>query len=65
MTQYQKAWNEYTSTERYTSSVNVMAMAGMKQPYIDNILRSAFDAAWKDTRTFKIKKYYERQKKAS
>ncbi len=45
-TEYAKAWNDYFQTKGYKESISVMYKRGMVQPYIDNILRDAFDAGW-------------------
>lgn len=46
MTKYSVAWNKYLTTSDYKTSVEQMSKHGMKQPYIDNILRLSFDAGW-------------------
>lgn len=46
-TNYRQAWNEYRKTEDYRRSSAAMLHAGIKQPYRDNILKSAFSAAWR------------------
>lgn len=43
---WHESWGVYTKTSCYTGSVQAMKEKGMQQPYIDNILRRAFDAAW-------------------
>lgn len=47
MTQYQTAWAQYVASTDYATATYAMKSAGMQQPYIDNILRNAFDAAWR------------------
>lgn len=48
-TNYAKAWNAFIDSSEYRASVDAMVAAGMKQPYVDNILRSAFEAGWNAT----------------
>lgn len=45
-THYSVAWGRYTETKSYLTSVKEMTNHGMKQPYIDNILRLAFNAGY-------------------
>lgn len=45
-TNYAQAWNEFIESQEHTRCVNEMMKHGMKQPYIDNILRIAFDDGW-------------------
>lgn len=40
---YQECWDKYINSERYITAVKTMLQHGMEQPYIDNILRGAFD----------------------
>jgi hypothetical protein len=45
-TSYSKAWDEYLESDDYVKSWKVLSAKGIKQPYLDNILRGAFDAGW-------------------
>lgn len=45
-TEYSQAWKTYKNTNGYQLSVSILKDAGLTQPYIDNILREAFDYAW-------------------
>jgi hypothetical protein len=45
-TKYSQALIEYKQSNDYLSSVKEMKAKGMKQPYIDNILESAFSAGF-------------------
>ena len=40
------AWNNYKSTLDYKTSIAMLKNKGILQPYADNMLRYAFDAAW-------------------
>jgi hypothetical protein len=40
------AFEKYKLSECYKRSVRAMTETGMRQPYIDNIIRTAFDHAW-------------------
>ena len=46
MTHYQTAWEEYKKTNEYACAVEAMRQKFHHQPFIDNILRSAFDAGY-------------------
>lgn len=46
ITDYSKAWENYKMSNSYDKSVEQMIKHGMKQPYVDNILRLSFDAGW-------------------
>lgn len=43
---WHESWEEYTKTEGYLGCVKAMRSKGMVQPYIDNIMRRAFDFAF-------------------
>lgn len=45
-TLYAMYWAEFKKTNEYTSCLEAMILKGHKQPYIDNILRTAFDAGY-------------------
>ena len=47
MNSYQTAWAQYVASTDYATATYAMKSAGMQQPFIDNILRNAFDAAWR------------------
>lgn len=51
MTPYAQAWLEYQGSIEYVRAVNGMIGKGMIQPYIDNNLRTAFDAGWNSKTT--------------
>ena len=46
MTPYSKEWDAFKKTIDYKKCVAAMKKSAMRQPYIDNILRLAFDAGW-------------------
>lgn len=46
MTPYAQALLEYHESNRYIDSVRAMSTYGMIQPYIGNILDSAFAEGW-------------------
>lgn len=46
VTTYSYAWSVYIKTPGYQTTVKLMKNKGFEQPYIDNILREAFDAGW-------------------
>jgi hypothetical protein len=46
-THYSMMWHSHTQTADYKLSVSEMQKAGMKHPYIENILRISFDAGYK------------------
>jgi len=46
MTTYRKAWIEYKKSKDYKWSSDAMKTKGIKQPYRDNILQSAFAIGW-------------------
>lgn len=45
-TEYSKAWTAYKKSKDYERAVKAMSEKGIKQPYLDNILQGAFEAAW-------------------
>jgi len=45
-TPYAKAWAEFKESSSYQSLVKTMQDKGFNHPYLDNILRTAFDAGW-------------------
>lgn len=45
-THYSAAWDSYKSSADYEASLRELSLKGLKQPYLDNILRSAFDAGY-------------------
>lgn len=45
-TEYSKAWTAYKKSIDYKQSVAELKFNGLKQPYIDNMLKSAFEFAW-------------------
>ena len=45
-TDYSKAWTAYKKSKDYERAVKAMSEKGIKQPYLDNILQGAFEAAW-------------------
>jgi hypothetical protein len=51
ITNYRRAWLEYKKTQDYKNSSNSLKVAGIKQPYRDNILMNAFGAGWLSTNT--------------
>lgn len=55
-THYSKAWCNYIKSTDYSNSVKELISKGLIQPYIDNILKGAFDAGYnsKQLVTFKI-----------
>lgn len=46
ITNYRKAWIEWKKTPEYKSTSETLKAKGIKQPYRDNILISAFSAGW-------------------
>lgn len=50
ITPYSAAWKWYTRSADYKNSVEILLSKGLVQPYIDNILRSAFDAGYNSKR---------------
>jgi hypothetical protein len=50
-TNYRKAWIEYLKTIDYKANSAALKAAGIKQPYRNNILQSAFAAGWNTTGT--------------
>lgn len=44
---YEIFWNDFIKTNDYKGCVEAMQQKGMAQPYIDNILRYAFDAGYR------------------
>lgn len=47
---YPAAWENYQSSVCYKTSIHILKRKGLTQPYIDNILRSAFDAGYNSNR---------------
>ena len=45
-TEYTQAWEAYKASPEHKRSEGAMLEKGMKQPYIDNILQSAFECGW-------------------
>jgi hypothetical protein len=54
MTSYSRIWAEFTKGNQYASCVKTLSEKGMVQPYIDNILRTAFDAGYNSNRYKKL-----------
>lgn len=48
-TNYRQAWNDFRKSEDYASANNALKWSGIKQPYRDNILKTAFAAGWNAT----------------
>lgn len=46
ITNYRKAWIDYVKNGGYKSASDALKKSGIKQPYRDNILMNAFEAAW-------------------
>jgi hypothetical protein len=46
-TNYSHAWKQYLKSEQHANAEKILMKQGLKQPYIDNILRTAFDYGWK------------------
>lgn len=53
---FYKQWLEFKKTKEYKDSCNAMKAKGIKQPYRDNILMSAFTAGWRDRKIVMLKK---------
>lgn len=49
VTNYRQAWNDYRKTADYASANKALMDAGIRQPYRNNILESAFAAGWNGT----------------
>lgn len=45
-TPYSIAWKEFTKRTAYQEMRDEMLKHGMKQPYVDNIIKNAFDEGW-------------------
>lgn len=45
-TNYRKAWLDYRKTNGYKELSTVLKNQGIKQPYRNNIIESAFAAGW-------------------
>lgn len=45
-TLYAMYWADFKKTKEYRGCVDIMLGKGMRQPYIDNILRTPFDAGY-------------------
>jgi hypothetical protein len=56
ITNYRKAWIDYKKTSEYNQASTILKIAGIKQPYRDNILQSVFAAGWNATNV-KIKDF--------
>jgi hypothetical protein len=50
VTHYSQSWTEFKEGDDYARCVKTLSGKGMVQPYIDNILRTAFDAGYNSTR---------------
>lgn len=59
MPPYRKAWIEYKKTNDYKRSSDALKAKGIKQPYRDNILQSAFAIGW----SAGTDQYYKQTKK--
>lgn len=46
ITTYEKAWADYKKTKGYKTTSAILRKLGIKNPYLDNILREPFDAGW-------------------
>jgi uncharacterized protein YutE (UPF0331/DUF86 family) len=46
MTEYAKAWKEFTESDDYARCIKNLYQKGVINPYAANILRTAFDAGW-------------------
>lgn len=46
ITKYSRAWEKYKLSIEHNRSEDAMSAMGLKQPYIDNILQSAFSCGW-------------------
>jgi hypothetical protein len=48
-TNYRQAWIEYRRSDEFRATSEVLKQSGIKQPYRNNILQSAFAAGWNAT----------------
>jgi len=53
-TEYSIAWDKYFQSSEYYHSEQAMKKAGMKRPYINNILKSAFADGWNAKPSLKL-----------
>lgn len=61
-TLYSIAWKEYLKSKEYETSAAALAKKGVKQPYLNNILQSAFAAGWNALEGHQINESYEKYK---
>lgn len=63
----EEAWEMYLRTYTYSSSKEVLLKAGIKQPYLDNILHTAFIVGWRsrdpNASAWAIQYHYKKQLK--
>jgi hypothetical protein len=45
-TNYYRAWTSFFITKEYYRIRDYLESKGMKQPYIDNLIQSVFEAGW-------------------
>lgn len=50
-TNYSMAWGKFSTTSEYGRLYRALLERGMHQPFIDNVLRGAFEAGWNATGT--------------
>lgn len=50
-TNYALGWKQFLKTGEYARLVSILSARGIKQPYLDTILRGAFEAGWVATGT--------------
>ena len=58
---YRKAWIFYKKSPDYKRSSNALKKRGIKQPYRDNILQSAFAEGWNYGKGYEYMKNLNRE----